>query len=280
MLTEDHPVACGLPQPSKVPAIVAEPDDFMSLVLAPDGPKNLDDYLYADRSQLGLPIVSFRNKTIVVLHWLHASCDAMAIKAINNAWTLMLQGKEDEVPSPLANDALKELGKHPAEAHKLAGHRLSVLGMVAYGLRNVMDIVFREKVTRMVCVPGAFLDKLRGEALQELAAESESEEKPFLSEGDILTAWWSRLCTSHLPPDSRMVSPHSLIFPPFSFSEIELYSDFKVSPRFPFFRQGIIPLLYLVQLLIRRIAGFIAKCIFSTARSNQQPSGSGTAIFI
>jgi hypothetical protein len=199
-----------LPQPSCVPATVVDPDEFMSLIVTPDSPTKLEDYLYSDRPQLGLHIISFRDKTIVVLYWLHASFDAMAKKAILDAWTLMLQGREDEIPVPqgLDGDPLRELGKHPTEAHALTSHLVSMPGRIIYGFKNILDMVFRKKENRMVCIPGAFIKMLRAEALQELAAEAMSwggreEEKPFISDGDVLVAWWTRLAISHLPQRSE-----------------------------------------------------------------------------
>lgn len=65
-----------------------------------------------------------------------------------------------------------------------------------------------------MCVPGAFVERLHAQAIAELEAEAgaardgtdgeEGQEEPFLTHGDVITAWWTRLAVSHmLPPKSQ-----------------------------------------------------------------------------
>ncbi|KAL7814937.1 hypothetical protein V8C44DRAFT_324877 [Trichoderma aethiopicum] len=205
MNAADHPIASRIPAPSPKPAIVCDPDDFRELLQPDGGPVNIDDYLNRDIPQLGLYVVSFRDKTLVVLYWPHTLMDALGKKALLDAWTLMLQGREDEIISPHGGDSdpLANLGKYPTEPHKLAFWRLSMVGLAQYGLNNVLDL-FRAQENRMVCVPGTFIDKLREEAIGDLVAQG--AENTFLTEGDVLCAWWTKVATSHLPSNSqRMV---------------------------------------------------------------------------
>ncbi|KAJ4859487.1 hypothetical protein T069G_04475 [Trichoderma breve] len=159
------------------------------------------------RPQLGLRVVSFKNSTIVVLHWIHLSFDAMAKKSLLNAWMLMLQGREDEIPEPLAPDdyILEHCGKKPTEPHVLAEYHMSKPGLVWWVLQNCYNLVVKKQEHRMVCVPAAYITKLREKALAELAAQAPSEkwEAPFLSEGDILLAWTTRLAIANLPENSE-----------------------------------------------------------------------------
>lgn len=156
---------------------------------------------------MGLHVVSFKNSTLVCLHWLHATFDTMAKKALVDSWTLMLQGRDDEVPRPFGSDRdpLSELGKHPSEPHKLAGQQMSMPGLLLYVASNAYDLAIRGKENRVICIPDSFLKGLRAKALKELDAETQSSggKKPFLSEGDVLVAWFTRLNISHLPPDSN-----------------------------------------------------------------------------
>ncbi|TFB01512.1 hypothetical protein CCMA1212_006195 [Trichoderma ghanense] len=201
----DHPVASKIPIPSSRPAVVCDPDDFRELLYPDGGPVSLADYLNRDIPQLGLYIVSFRDKTLVVIYWPHTLMDVLGKKALLDAWTLMLQGREDEIVSPQGGDSdpLADLGKYPTEPHKLASRRLSMFGLAQYGINNVLDL-FRAPENRMVCVPGSFIENLRKEAISELV--SEGAENTFLTEGDVICAWWTRIATSHLPSNSqRMV---------------------------------------------------------------------------
>ncbi|PHH86825.1 hypothetical protein CDD83_9695 [Cordyceps sp. RAO-2017] len=86
------------------PAVVAHSEDFQSLSRAPGSPTTLNDYLKNDYPQLGLHIVTFTDATIVTLQWPHTLFDLMGQKAVLDAWTLILQGRRDEVPPTYAAD--------------------------------------------------------------------------------------------------------------------------------------------------------------------------------
>ncbi|KAI1879838.1 hypothetical protein JX265_001459 [Neoarthrinium moseri] len=261
MLSTDHAVASRLPRPSATPATVCDPDEFRSLFQKDGAPTELNHYLNADVPQIGLHIVSFKDKTLVSLYWPHTLMDALGKQDFLKAWTLVLQGRADEVVPPLMpdNDPLSDLGKHPSEAHKLEKQRMSMLQLVGYGLGTIPSL-FSSKKNRMVCVPAAFVQKLRREAYIDLADEraencsislttgmanhslssadeplsapsspsdggfsptslsptssaisyetkastvASDEDGYFLSDGDILCAWWTKLAVSHLPASSR-----------------------------------------------------------------------------
>lgn len=220
LAAEDHPAASCIPRPpcNGQPAVVGDPDDLSELIYGHVVPKTLDDYIYTDRPQLGLRIVSFKNSTIVVLHWIHLAFDATAKRSLLDAWMLMLQNRESEILEPLGPHeyVLEHCGKNPTEPHILAEHHVSKLGLVWWVLQNSYNLIVRKKEHRIVCVPAAYLAKLRVKALAELAAQaiSEKSEDPFLSEGDILVAWVSRLAMANLSEDSeKTVSGHSCYIP-------------------------------------------------------------------
>ncbi|KAL7787061.1 hypothetical protein V8C37DRAFT_274641 [Trichoderma ceciliae] len=202
MSAADHPIASKLPKPSSKPAVVCDPDDFRELFCPEGSPVSLEDYLNQDIPQLGLHIMSFKDKTLITLYWPHTLMDAMGKKSLLDAWILMLQGRSSDIVSPQGGDSdpLANLGKSPTEPYKLADQRLSIFGLAQYGLNNVLDL-FRVQENRMVCVPSSFVMNLHREAMSELSANG--TENPFLSEGDILCAWWTRLAISHLPHDTQ-----------------------------------------------------------------------------
>ncbi|KAF5018463.1 hypothetical protein F66182_9560 [Fusarium sp. NRRL 66182] len=199
---DDHPLASKLPKPSSRPAVVGDPDESIDLACGPGCPKSIDDYLYSDRPLLGLHVVSFKDATLVTLHWLHIACDAMGMKALVHGWVLAMQGKDKEIPvqQGFDHDPLAELGKHPKEAHKLADQRMTTGSLLAYGLKNGYGLTIGKKETRMVCIPGWFMNSLRAEAIQELT--DAGVKTPFLTESDILVAWWTRIAVSHMPEGS------------------------------------------------------------------------------
>lgn len=206
----EDPVACYLPKPSTNPAIVGNADDFKSLYLVPDSSTKLEDYLHTDRSITGLRVVSFHDATVVVLSWLHAAFDVYAKRALLDAWILMMEGREEEIPTPYSHleDPLSELGKYVLEPHKLGDRRVSTLGMIGWGLGNIPDY-FRSQETRVVCLPAGFVEELRAVSLEELAATGDNVDTQFLSEDDILVGWLTRLAVTNFPPDSNQTVSYS-----------------------------------------------------------------------
>lgn len=205
MSSTSHPLASRLPKASSHPSVVGDPDDFHDLMLPTGAPKKLNDYISSDRPQLGLHIVTCKDMTLVTLYWPHTLMDAMGKKALLDAWCQMLNGKDDEVKTPHGTDTdpLTALGTAPTEPHGLATQQMGIFGLVGYGLGSAMEF-FRKQENRIVCVPRSFVDQLHRDAIDELtSAQSESTApQPFLTEGDVLCAWWTRIAVLHLPPTS------------------------------------------------------------------------------
>ena len=163
----------------------------------------MDDYLYVDRPQLCVHVVLFSDRTVVSVYWPHSLFDAMGMKVMLDAWTLMLQGREDDIIPPYGFDreVLGELGRHATRPHALADKLMTTPQLVMYGLRNLADMTVRAKDNRMVYIPATFVEKLRARAAVDLAAEG--QEKAWVSEGDVLAAWWLRLAIIHIPANSK-----------------------------------------------------------------------------
>lgn len=205
MSKAEHPAASRIPSyksaPAERPAVVGNPEDWSELCCGANPMKTIADYVGTDHPITGLRIVSFKDATIVNFHWLHIAADAMALKAILDNWVLVLQGREAEVPllQGFDEDPLRELGLHPTEKFDLAGSELSGWGAASYALRNGYTITLAKKENRTVCIPAVFLAKLRRIALREL--KDEGIKDPFVTDNDLLTAWFSRVAFSHLPPE-------------------------------------------------------------------------------
>ncbi|KAM0820423.1 hypothetical protein AB5N19_06242 [Seiridium cardinale] len=201
----EHPIASRLPKPSSRPATVGSPDEFMSLFRREGGPTKVDDFLTADLPQLGLKVVSFKDKTLVCLDWPHTMMDAMGKQALLAAWILQLEGRGDEIMVNSGGaindkDPFRELGTNPTESYKLADRRLSTFDLACYGLRNMVNFC-RTPANRVVCIPASFVAELHKTALADVAGSVKAE--AFLSEGDVITAWWTRIVTSQLDRKSH-----------------------------------------------------------------------------
>ncbi|KAH8655886.1 hypothetical protein BX600DRAFT_526359 [Xylariales sp. PMI_506] len=205
MVKAQHPTASRLPTsiavPLHRPAIVGNPEHWAELACGLDCPRSLDDYLLSDRPVLGLRIISFDDATIVTLHWLHVAADALGLKAILDSWVLMLQGRDKEIPSlhGFDRDPLAELGKHPTEPYQVESSQLSTISTASYVLRNGYNILMGERESRTVCIPKLFLERIRHQAVEELRKAGAVNQ--FLTDNDIITAWWSRLAVCHLVSD-------------------------------------------------------------------------------
>ncbi|KAI4600014.1 hypothetical protein KJ359_001115 [Pestalotiopsis sp. 9143b] len=212
----EHPLASKLPRASEnKPTVAGDPELFTSLARPEGTPTSIDDWLTQDRGLLGLHVVSFTDATLVVLYYSHTSFDLMGWGAIMKAWTHVIHGREHLIAKPFGGDPgsadfdqFKDLGLKPTEPHILTDRKMKMGTMIGYGARNVLDLAVKAKENRVVCIPKSFLDKLRAQSIEELKAKAKPGEVPFLSEGDVLAAWWARLIasTSLSPSSKRTIS--------------------------------------------------------------------------
>ncbi|KFX87628.1 hypothetical protein V490_08130 [Pseudogymnoascus sp. VKM F-3557] len=206
MARADHPIASKLPVATpNLPAIMADPDDFETLCIQPNAPMKLSDYLQGDEPQLSLVIASFDDATLVSLSWPHSLFDAVAFGEVLRAWTLMIRGQHHEVLKPFGvdHDPLAELGLHPAEPYMLEKSQLSWLGLVIFFLRSWLDLLVHRPYSRMIYVPGPYIQGLHENTLRELSDETQCGGEEFVSEGDVLCAWWAKINVAHLPNGSN-----------------------------------------------------------------------------
>ncbi|KAJ5808353.1 transcriptional regulator sdnM [Penicillium riverlandense] len=224
MSIEDHPVAQRFPKPTGSPSIQPVDAEFRQFAARPDFPKTIKDSIRQDAPQLSLHITSFHNATLVALAWPHTLMDAMGQQALLRAWSLVLAGREDQVPPMLGarEDALMEATEKQSATRAavqeeliLESKRLGYLGVMKLISRFIWDKVRNPAPElRMIYVPKNAFARLQNQSLNEAAAESITrgafEEKVFVSEGDILTAWVTRV-VSLSEPKPRPVTVGSLL---------------------------------------------------------------------
>lgn len=123
----EHPLASRLPKASTGPQFVGRGGDFITLMRRPEDPQYLDDLLYTDRPVLGLHIVSFTDATLITISCSHVLFDAIGRKDLLDAWSLMLQGREDEILHlhGVETDPMATLGTHPTEPYRHADQQFS-----------------------------------------------------------------------------------------------------------------------------------------------------------
>src|SRR4051812_31230521 len=167
---KDHPLAKTLPNASEAPFMRPGSEDFRAFAAREDAPATLDDFIYYDTPQLSLHITSFNDATLVGLSWPHALMDVMGQQALLRGWSLVLAGRESEVPPMLGarEDVLCAAADAPMEKEEefmLAQKQLRGWGMLKFGLRFAWDMLWNQVVeTRTIFLPKRVVAELRRQA--------------------------------------------------------------------------------------------------------------------
>jgi hypothetical protein len=200
----DHPVAVKIPRATDSPSIHAFRDDLAPLISDTNVPRTLDDWIYSDDPQLFFEQINFHDATVIMTMFPHHLMDATGYGIFLKAWSAVLRGNMDMVP-PLCSfssdlDPFNVLaGNTPPERSIWHKHIMSGLDALIFGIRFIWDNLWK-KEDRLVCVPGWFIDRMRECAIEQLRT---SQKTPFVSEGDILAAWFSRLVTRAVNPSQN-----------------------------------------------------------------------------
>lgn len=190
---------------------MADPEEFKSLMHREDAPRCIEDYLYRDESQLSMHIVSFEDATLVTLAWPHTFLDAMGRRELFQAWIAVLEGRDDDIKPLLGvyEDPLKDFGTGSQQPYMLAHRAVTGWKKAVFIIRFIFEMIWYPKEeSRIVCLPAAYMQKLRAEAKADLEAQHKgSGEKPFVSDGDLVSGWITRMVTRQLerPNSTRMI---------------------------------------------------------------------------
>jgi hypothetical protein len=141
----------------------------------------------------------------------------MSLRDVATAWSLVISGRESEIPAMRSSgdDPMAPVGKDPLflETHVLEEQQVKGWWLLLWGLRFVFDLLWWRKMeTRTVFLPRKFVNQLRSKILASLAEKADKdittelteEQAPFVSEGDIVTAWMSWIAASALLPSKSL----------------------------------------------------------------------------
>ncbi|KAF7158743.1 hypothetical protein CNMCM5623_003907 [Aspergillus felis] len=205
MTLAEHPLASQLPRSTDGPSIQRGAPDFRQFAARPDAPSTLVEFLNNDIPQLSLHITSFEDATLVSLSWPHILMDAMGQQALLRGWSLVLANREAEVPLLLgaredvlydAADPSVELG----EDSVFESRRLKGLGLFWFILRYACDMLWNRVVeARTVYLPKEAVNELRRQAQQDILDHTTDDNIPWISDGDVLMAWMSRIVALSQP---------------------------------------------------------------------------------
>lgn len=186
-----------------------DPELFKDLWLHKDTPTKASQYLNREEPQLALFVVSFTDATVISVTWPHSLFDAVGLGEVLHQWCAVLHGHADTIPAPvdIDNYPLADLGCHPSEPYELADSQLSLIALCIYTLRNILEMIFHRPQGRMLYIPGPFIQKLRKRAILELSRETtDNKTDQFISEGDVLSAWWAQVMASHVRGSNKLIN--------------------------------------------------------------------------
>ncbi|KNG83303.1 putative LysR family regulatory protein [Aspergillus nomiae NRRL 13137] len=202
----EHPLGARLPKTGQDQSVLSPScAEFAPLVRHADSPRELADWIYSDRGQLHVHVAVFEDATLLTVSYLHTFFDAVARTNFFKAWIAVLDGREEDVPPfvPFDQDPLGDLGKGvPRENYTHFRRLVAGLSLVLFGLRYLFELFwFRKEEEHPIRVPGHCVEQMRQNAQEELAASTpEGAEVPFLSEPDVVSAWWVKTMVTALNP--------------------------------------------------------------------------------
>ncbi|KAJ4251543.1 hypothetical protein NW762_011533 [Fusarium torreyae] len=201
---DEHPLASTLPQPTPGRlSLQAKRSEFASLGVPAGTPLSIGDYIKSDHPQLTLHVVSFTDATLVSLCWPHIAVDAMSLRDLGVAWSLVLAGRESGIPPMLSagEDPMARAGYDLAftKPHVLENQVIKGWRMWLFAIYYIFELLWWRTIeSRAVFLPRKNVQKLRDQALASLT--STSSPPPFISEGDVVAAWLTVMVSSAVFP--------------------------------------------------------------------------------
>lgn len=207
----EHPVGSKMPEATQSFSVQA-PSEMDGLCASTSAQKDLQTYINEELPQLHLHVTNFTDNTIVFITWSHISFDAQGLLDLLQNWSHVMAGREDKVQTFLGaeSDILEEFApattepeEEPFGQQPLLLHGFNKFAFFCRGLWRG----FRagRPVKRLICLPPQVIQRLKQEARQDALKDKED-----VFEGDILTAWASKI-VAECHPKSRPLSIWSAV---------------------------------------------------------------------
>ncbi|ROW05775.1 hypothetical protein VMCG_05249 [Cytospora schulzeri] len=203
----EHPLASRLPSATDGPSIQTGGEEFRDLNTGDKLPSTIEDYTYSDEPPLALHVWSFKDAMIVSLNFPHALTDAIGLTALVKNWCKVLAGREEDVDALEEDDPFDSIGASgdkddAGEKYVLSDLKLKGCRFLQFALNFTLQVIFGPKMeTRLIFLPQKSLRALRQRALDDLQHDDPKQTdtsdsayaKPYISDGDILSAWGARM---------------------------------------------------------------------------------------
>jgi hypothetical protein len=179
------------------PTLFPGSDVFHDLVTKPGHATAFSSWTETDLPPLSVHTVSFGDATLLTLSWSHVFLDGMGRQSLLKAWIAVLDGREEDVPPfvPFHVDPAKTIaqGGEPS-SHVLYKYALNGFWFVLFVISYMYEMfVHSAEASRMICCPGPWVEILRQQAIADVLASGNSDKNLFLSHGDVLLAWWTKV---------------------------------------------------------------------------------------
>ncbi|KAF7922008.1 uncharacterized protein EAE98_008219 [Botrytis deweyae] len=204
---DSHGLASQLPRPTgSTPSVQEGCHAFRSFALPTDLPNNIEHYWKNDQPMLSLHVTSFADATLVGLTFPHSLTDAMGTSEFLKAWSNVVAGKSSFV-KPLQGTQVDVLGNIGTSLDKkasqgefaLEGQQTRGFSLLSFIARYMWDATTRRSIrTRHIYLPAKYMSYLRQDVEEELKRQNGGV-VPFVSDGDLITAWGARMVMSSSP---------------------------------------------------------------------------------
>ncbi|KAJ5537667.1 LysR family regulatory protein [Penicillium frequentans] len=122
------------------------------------------------------------------------------------AWIAVMEGREEDISPFFSFDhnPTKELGvEYTRERYSNFGRPISVINFVLFEIWYMIETFWYSKVEdHALRIGKKFIEEMRQNVLLEMATPGATE-KPFVSEGDIVIAWWVKTMVAALKPSAK-----------------------------------------------------------------------------
>lgn len=212
----DHGLASKLPIPTEKMSIQPNPYNLIDLGVRPNMPKTIEEMVDCDLPQISLHITSFRDATLVGISWPHSVMGSQGFVTFLHAWSLVVGGKESEVPRLLgtSSDVLLEMEDAEAPSSRqewlVRKSRLAGGMLIMSLLRLGWSLLCSPREVRTVFIPQMALERLQG-ACQDEIDKMDKGQKESVDEEVTLIAWFARLAASVTTSGNKPVTIINLL---------------------------------------------------------------------
>ena len=156
----------------------------------------MEGWLSSDRPQLAIRIITFQDATLLTVTFLHTLMDTMGLHSILRGWSVVLSGREDEVPVFVGfnHDPLAGLSEtNPSQPYIFADKLLLGVSWLIFAFHYLLELFWYREEERIIFLPAHYLQRMRDTAMGELQLQNTGDKGAFVSESDVLFAWWIRI---------------------------------------------------------------------------------------